>query len=360
MNIQIATTRLASATVIACALIAGCNSESTSLNTPIEDTPDTGPLLDPNQAPTAANACLQDAVTGGNLIGQLDQHAEDPDGDALQFALSSNAQKGTVEIDLASGQFTYRPTTSERGYSDYFTYTVTDSDGATAEATMELVVGERRIMPFGDSITAGVVYYSGATGDRPLIPNRVGYRKRLNEALRTDGYPIDFVGSEQAGAAAGLADSDHQGHPGFKTAQLTANVGAWLDANPADVMLIHVGTNDLSRNAAPIEQLLTAITNWQTLNHPVELLVATIIDHHADTFWDDVVEDFNADLRQRLETNWPDVTLVDQYAALDNVTHMSSLLRDTVGLHPNGAGYRNMSETWFDSLTASAAVAKCG
>ncbi len=360
MNTQIAMTRLASATVIACALIAGCNSGSTSLNSPIEDSPDTGPLLDPNQAPTAANACLQQPVTGGNLIGQLDQHAEDPDGDALQFALSTNAQRGNVEIDLASGQFTYRPTTGERGYSDYFTYTVTDSDGASAEATMALVVGERRIMPFGDSITAGVTNFTGATGDRPLIPNRVGYRQTLNDALRADGYPIDFVGSEQAGTAAGLADADHQGHPGFKTAQLIANVGAWLDENPADVMLIHVGTNDLSRNAAPIEQLLTAITSWQTINHPVELLVATIIDHHADTFWDDVVEDFNADLRERLATNWPDVTLVDQYAALDNISHMSPLLLDSVGLHPNTTGYTNMAETWLDSLTTSAAVEKCG
>ena len=67
---------------------------------------------------------------------------------------------------------------------------------------MSLVVGTRRIMPFGDSITAGVTNYTGATGDLPAVPNRVGYRKTLYDGLSADGYAVDFVGSESAGSAA--------------------------------------------------------------------------------------------------------------------------------------------------------------
>ncbi len=363
-------TRLACACVTLCAVLAGCNSDSTTLadTSSVDDTPDSEPLIetpaaDPvvvNEPPVATSACLQYDTTRARYIGQLAPLSSDPEDDTLNYALADNATRGNVEIDLASGQFIYRPATGERGYLDSFRYSVTDDSGETAEARIDVIVGARRIMPFGDSITAGVTNYTPATGDLPAIPNRVGYRQYLNDELRAAGYGIDFVGSESAGSAAGLDDAEHQGHPGFRTDRLTAGVSAWLDASPADVMLVHVGTNDLSRNAAPLELLLQEIENWQALNHPVHVLISTLIDHQADTFWDDVVEDFNADLRERINNNWPQVTLVDQYSALDNVAHMSPLAIDSVGLHPTAEGYELMAGTWYDSLIASNAVLSCG
>ncbi|MEM9604301.1 MAG: GDSL-type esterase/lipase family protein [Pseudomonadota bacterium] len=365
MNRQNTVTRTLLAAAVS-GLLISCNSGSTV--TSAADDPAPAPSATPSDppaadtalaAPVARNACIANGAATGSLVGQLSDHVTDTDSVALRYELTGDATKGHVEIDLATGQYTYTSTTGERGHLDRFSYRVTDADGLSDEATLSVVVGERRIMPFGDSITAGVTHFTGVTGDQPEVPSRVGYRKRLLDRLTAEGFSVDFVGSQQAGAASGISDADHQGHPGFRTSLLADNVSRWLDRNPADVMLIHVGTNDISRSALPVELLLQEIRNWELRNHTVDVLVATIIDHHADVFWEDVVEDFNADLRQRLETNWPEVTVVDQYGALDNVADMSPLSVDSVGLHPSASGYTKMADTWFDALVASASVADC-
>lgn len=347
---------------VASVVLLGCSSGSSGTpdqidSDPIQDTPPSAALT--NRAPTADNACLQPISVQNGLQGRLADYVADADGDVLQYSLNADTMHGSVDIDLTTGQFTYTPSTTERGYFDYFRYNATDTEGASAEGTVSIVVGERRIMPFGDSITAGVTHYTGSTGDQPMIPSRLGYRKLLNDSLQSAGFAIDFVGSEYAGQAAGLEDNEHQGHPGFTTTQLADNVFDWLTANPADVMLIHVGTNDLSTDAQPVELLLQQIQNWQILNHPVDVIVSTIVDHHADANWVDVVEDYNADLLSRLSTNWPEVTVVDQYTALDNVADMSPLSVDSVGLHPNLSGYSKMADTWLGGLISSAAVNRC-
>ncbi|MEM7378076.1 MAG: SGNH/GDSL hydrolase family protein [Pseudomonadota bacterium] len=365
MNRQHNVTRNLLAAAI-CGLLISCNSGSTVSSTADDPaptpqtTPGDPPAADPApEPPVARNACVAHGAASGPLAGRLSDHVTDTDSVALRYELTSDATQGHVEIDLATGQYTYTPTTGQRGQLDYFSYQVTDADGLSDEATLSMVVGERRIMPFGDSITAGVTHFTGITGDQPDEPERVGYRKRLLDRLTAGQFAVDFVGSQHAGTASGIADADHQGHPGFQTSLLADNVSRWLDQNPADVMLIHVGTNDLSRSALPVELLLQEIRNWELLNHTVDVLVATIIDHHADALWADVVEDFNADLRQRLAANWPAVTVVDQYSALDNVVDMSPLSVDSVGLHPNTGGYRKMADTWFDALIASAGVVGC-
>lgn len=61
-----------------------------------------------------------------------------------------------------------------------------------------------RVMPFGDSITAGL----------PSVPN--GYRKLLFDKLTADSYVIDYIGSKHQGDAT-LLDQDHEGNPGWKS-----------------------------------------------------------------------------------------------------------------------------------------------
>ena len=72
-----------------------------------------------------------------------------------------------------------------------------------------------------------------------------------------------------------------------------------------------------------------------------------------------MAEDFNADLLSRLKANWPDVHVVDQYSALDNVADMSPLAIDSVGLHPNTSGYLKMANTWRAAIDAAGAVSNC-
>src|SRR4051794_8079240 len=63
-----------------------------------------------------------------------------------------------------------------------------------------------RVMPLGDSITAGVRV-------------RGGYRSDLWQLMNASRPGVDFVGSSASGPAE-LRDHDHEGHPGWEIAQI--------------------------------------------------------------------------------------------------------------------------------------------
>lgn len=113
-----------------------------------------------------------------------------------------------------------------------------------------------RVMPLGDSLTAG----AGAD------PNaHQSYRGHLYNTLQSAGYAVDFVGSDTTPTLAG-GDADNEGHGGYTIGpdasqyctraatgelqcqpqhfNLSDNVGAWLAAARPDVVLLLVGVND--------------------------------------------------------------------------------------------------------------------
>jgi len=108
-----------------------------------------------------------------------------------------------------------------------------------------------RIMPLGDSIT---------TGSSSLLTDnnyKIGYRQKLYLDLISAGDSVDFVGSLQSGASVPPSfDLDHEGHPGYyayepaNATNVANNVFNWLGQNPADVILLHIGTNDISNGSA--------------------------------------------------------------------------------------------------------------
>src|SRR5882724_11745186 len=103
-------------------------------------------------------------------------------------------------------------------------------------ATSTLAAPPIRIMPLGDSITDGV----GGPG---------GYRLRLYQMLTNAGFNVDFVGTQNDNAAAGLADPDHEGHSGYRIDQIdTGLLGYFGQTADADVVLVLIGTNDYGQN----------------------------------------------------------------------------------------------------------------
>ncbi|NJO19795.1 MAG: hypothetical protein HC838_06605 [Spirulinaceae cyanobacterium RM2_2_10] len=90
-----------------------------------------------------------------------------------------------------------------------------------------------KIMPLGDSITDG---YN--------LPG--GYRFPLWQALRDRGYPIDFVGSQQNGPAT-WPEREHEGHSGWKIAQIHQRLTGWLATTQPDIILLLIGTNDIAQ-----------------------------------------------------------------------------------------------------------------
>jgi lysophospholipase L1-like esterase len=309
--------------------------------------------------------------------GSLAGKATSPAGRSLTFSLVTPPKAGLVTL-AANGEFTYTRSSAARGDVDTFVYRVTDSTGLTAQASADLIYGQRRIMPLGDSITEGIEAFDG-NDDGPANALRVGYRKVLRDRLRQENYDVDFVGSLSSGTGAGLTDPEHEGHGGFTQQNVADRVDAWLTQNPADVVLLHIGTNDVlgvsanaAATAAPASSILANVDAWTSVagRPPVNLLLAEIINRRrpASAPADVEVERFNTDLASRYRANWAEaaahpnlvVSLVDMNARLDNTSSdMTASTADISGLHPSSTGYAKMGNAWFDFLVQTGSVNKC-
>src|SRR4030042_5946806 len=131
-----------------------------------------------------------------------------------------------------------------------------------------------RIMPLGDSITYGM--HSDETRPPELI---TGYRQPLDLLLLNAGYYVDFVGSMHTGElAAPLFDYEHEGHGGWRDDQVANNVYQWLTDHPADVILLHIGTNNLDPDPSDVEDILKEIDRY---SEDITVVLARIINRQT-------------------------------------------------------------------------------
>jgi len=212
-----------------------------------------------------------------------------------------------------------------------------------------------KIMPLGDSITYGS---HNGTADSTVD---VAYRKHLWETLTDAGYIFNFVGSMQAGTDyAPPFDPDNEGHPGDTAEGIAVDVYDYLTNNPADIALLHIGTNVLSTDPGDVAHALDEIDRYETDsgNH-VSVILARIINRATDS--DDTNEternmtsEFNINLeemaRQRI-ANGDDIVIVDMEngAGIDY-----SVNTDMIDyLHLKDEGYAKMASMWYTALTAA-------
>jgi len=198
-----------------------------------------------------------------------------------------------------------------------------------------------RIMPLGDSITLGYPYASG-------------YRSTLWYQLNDAGYKVDFVGSNIDGYAVTPSfDYDHEGYNYFKTYDISEIVYGLLEENEPDIILLHIGSNDVSPtqglNSSSTEHLNNILNQIdvyeQTYNHKIKVLLATIINRKV--FHPTVVY-YNINLINLLNTrlaNGDDIVLVEmgEKADLQSYDYADST-------HPNTNGYKKMAKIWFEKL----------
>jgi len=309
--------------------------------------------------------------------------ATDSDNNAneLTFSLDPNASmitgpiqtdKGSVEIvDVTTGEFVYTPNTLGPRGLDAFPFRVDDPE--TFALGTETVVINPAIMPLGDSITLGT-----SADNNPPLEARVGYRIKLFNDLNANGLTVDFVGGESNGEAAipPIGDPQHEGHGGFTALQIAQNVRFWLMLNPADIVLLHAGTNtintdnfDAATRAGHVGQILDEIDQWEIdTRTPVSVYLAKIIDRSNPdgTFPNTRVVEYNQAL-ENLVASRPDdeVEIVDQYSALDYSCADGGCDMVPQGafnqyIHPTPAGYDKMAVTWLNSgLLTSDKLAKC-
>ena len=234
-----------------------------------------------------------------------------------------------------------------------------------------------KLMPLGDSITWGT---------NPDDSTSPGYRRRLDSLLTAAGYQVNFIGSLSGGEPQDF-DRDNEGHPGWfagspsypdnMSQDMGYNLTSFLNANPPNVILLHMGTNDIGEDGATWEKtatqaaqrvgnLLDTIYNFNSdPSHNIVIFLAQIIDdadkrNNTDSaYWSSTIHqkclDFNSYLASTIVPGRPSnqkIVLVNMYNALGRNYHTpSNPYFDTqYDVHPNTLGYNKMADTWFAAL----------
>ena len=89
-------------------------------------------------APLAVND-IANMPPGGSVTISVLTNDTDPEGDALTVTAVTNGQHGTVTISSDGKTVIYTPTAGYKG-TDYFSYTISDGNGNTSTANVDLVV----------------------------------------------------------------------------------------------------------------------------------------------------------------------------------------------------------------------------
>ncbi len=222
-----------------------------------------------------------------------------------------------------------------------------------------LVAGESlwaqiRIMPLGDSITRGVI---GS-------PDEIGYRRLLYLDLINSGYDVNFVGYRPDGFLLDF-DRDHEGHGGFLTQEIALNIEGYLDINPADIILLHIGTNDVdlfsTEDPTQVEAILNAIDNWESVpgNNEIIVILAKIINQQGHLCPNDsVTTRFNNNVEAMALNRIADRIFIVDMECSAGFDYNFDMVDQ---IHPNQSGYDNMAATWFaDGLLIILPMADAG
>ena len=232
-----------------------------------------------------------------------------------------------------------------------------------------------RIMPLGNSITQG--------GE-----NSPSYRYELWKMLVDAGLKFEFVGSmdtnwyrDAPGTEHG-ADvaspvmgqtykgqtftNKHEGHWGWNTIDILngyenptqykrdkGKLSEWLQGYTPDVVLMHLGTNDMIHGkttdgtVARIEQIIGQL---RADNENVAILLAKITPIPANFVNVDSTQHFVSlmpALATRLSTQKSPIIVVD----INTGFNTAAYTYDT--LHPNTAGEKFIAKRWYDAIRAN-------
>ncbi len=190
-----------------------------------------------------------------------------------------------------------------------------------------------RVMLLGDSITYGARSTDGG-----------GYRTRLWELLRQQYDAVDFVGSSDAGPS--WIDRANEGHSGYMIRDLLPYLDQWLQTYQPQIILLHIGTNDIGGHLAPAaaaERLRRLLRQIFSVLPQVQIIVAQITPLCV---FAPQVADYNARIPAIAASfvgHVPPIRVVD----MQHTVGLSDLA-DCV--HPNDRGYAHMADQWFAVL----------
>ncbi|KAK0752905.1 SGNH hydrolase-type esterase domain-containing protein, partial [Schizothecium vesticola] len=197
-----------------------------------------------------------------------------------------------------------------------------------------------KYMPFGDSITEIICW-----------------RAKLWDKLQTTEWStVDFVGSGKTenNCRNTKYDRDNEGHSGFLAINIASQkqLVGWLQKNPADVISMHLGTNDIVQQSKNVNDIIAAFTTlvgqMRAHNPKIKIVVAQIIPLGSAMAGSNTkIQALNAAIpawAQGLNKTESPIWVVDQY------TGFSGSADNRDGVHPNDAGDTKMMNVWYPAL----------
>ena len=196
-----------------------------------------------------------------------------------------------------------------------------------------------KIMPLGDSIT-------GSPGC---------WRALLWQML--PAARVDFVGTLPGQGCGFTYDGENEGHGGYLATNIANQdlLVGWLAATRPDVVMMHLGTNDVWSNLSN-DTILAAFTRMvgqmRASKPTMKILVAKIIPMNPSNCAEcgqrtvslnNAVPAWAASLTAAASP----ITVIDQWTGFDTTT-------DTYdGVHPNDAGNQKIATRWYPAVSAA-------
>lgn len=229
------------------------------------------------------------------------------------------------------------------------------------------VYAQLKIMPLGDSITQGELLVTDTSQPIPiykpdgrrglaadgrhgiLAAGDGGYRLPLEQMLAGMGWDFEMVGQRTEGGG------HHEGYPGYMTTDILPMLPEMLELNDPDVVLLHIGTNDLPK---PIDadscyvNILEMLDIIHDYNRDIEIVLAQIIPCLQNTKlgrdrYPEIIR-LN-DLLTDVTTSRNYVSLVNMWDPFVEATDWENKLMSD-SWHPNHNGYYLMAQIWRDEL----------
>ncbi|KAF2265779.1 SGNH hydrolase [Lojkania enalia] len=197
-----------------------------------------------------------------------------------------------------------------------------------------------KIMPFGASIV-------GAPGC---------WRAILWQKLQAAGIKnTDFVGSNPSPDCGFKYDGENEGHAGARATEYAqkGNLTVWLKAAKPDIVMVHVGTNDVLGGIKPWDILRaysTLVDEMRASKVNMGIIFSKLIPLDPSRFSKQAVQgivDLNGNMSEWVMTKstpLSPILIVDSYTGFD-------VKKDTSdGEHPNASGNEKLAQKFYQPL----------
>lgn len=240
-----------------------------------------------------------------------------------------------------------------------------------------------KIMPLGNSMTEGWMDGNETEGQKKA------YRYDLKLLLTAAGYSIDYVGSKCTGFDYLPTDCQNAGISGTRDQYLETMLitgydqrwgiqetsGPYLDAFNPDIILLSIGTNDITHDGTGDEPdavanqrvsgILDQIDAYEVRSHKeVMVFLALIINRrrlpdgseaprtYTTSLWNNTIKT----MAQQRIANGDKIVIVDmEHDAGFNYAYNGGDMcsTDPQGLHPSAAGYSKMANLWYQKFVTN-------